>query len=67
MKAANNGRLLRIGAVVLISGALLLLFGAIGAFYFWKVNDKHVSDHESNKHNEHLSFPLPVPAPEEQM
>ncbi|XP_038618797.1 leukocyte cell-derived chemotaxin 1 [Tachyglossus aculeatus] len=35
-------RLLRAGAVVLISGALLLLFGAIGAFYFWKGNDKHI-------------------------
>uniref|UniRef100_A0A8C5PHR8 Leukocyte cell-derived chemotaxin 1 n=1 Tax=Leptobrachium leishanense TaxID=445787 RepID=A0A8C5PHR8_9ANUR len=42
MKPSANGRLLRIGAVVLISGALLLLFGAIGAFYFWKVNDRHV-------------------------
>ncbi|XP_063808962.1 leukocyte cell-derived chemotaxin 1 isoform X1 [Pseudophryne corroboree] len=42
VKPSSSGRLLRIGAVVLISGALLLLFGAIGAFYFWKVNDKHV-------------------------
>ncbi|XP_028913891.1 leukocyte cell-derived chemotaxin 1 isoform X2 [Ornithorhynchus anatinus] len=39
---ASPGRLLRAGAVVLISGALLLLFGAIGAFYFWKGNDKHI-------------------------
>lgn len=36
-------RLLKVGAVVLISGAVLLLFGAIGAFYFWKGNDNHVS------------------------
>ncbi|XP_053563928.1 LOW QUALITY PROTEIN: leukocyte cell-derived chemotaxin 1 [Bombina bombina] len=42
VKPSSSGRLLRIGAVVLISGALLLLFGAIGAFYFWKANDKHV-------------------------
>ncbi|MEE6471028.1 hypothetical protein FKM82_009162 [Ascaphus truei] len=42
VKPPSSSRLLRIGAVVLISGALLLLFGAIGAFYFWKVNDKHV-------------------------
>ncbi|CAH2223987.1 leukocyte cell-derived chemotaxin 1 [Pelobates cultripes] len=42
VKPSSSGRLLRIGAVVLISGALLLLFGAIGAFYFWKVNEKHV-------------------------
>ncbi|NP_001411414.1 leukocyte cell-derived chemotaxin 1 isoform 5 [Mus musculus] len=34
-------RLLKVGAVVLISGAVLLLFGAIGAFYFWKGNDNH--------------------------
>ncbi|EGV98901.1 Chondromodulin-1 [Cricetulus griseus] len=31
-----------VGAVVLISGALLLLFGAIGAFYFWKGTDNHI-------------------------
>uniref|UniRef100_A0A6I8R0L6 Leukocyte cell-derived chemotaxin 1 n=1 Tax=Xenopus tropicalis TaxID=8364 RepID=A0A6I8R0L6_XENTR len=42
VKPSSNSRLLRIGAVVLISGALLLLFGSIGAFYFWKPNDKHV-------------------------
>lgn len=36
-------RLLKVGALVLISGAVLLLFGAIGAFYFWKGNDNHVS------------------------
>ncbi|XP_034353410.1 leukocyte cell-derived chemotaxin 1 isoform X2 [Arvicanthis niloticus] len=35
-------RLLKVGAVVLISGAVLLLFGAIGAFYFWKGNDNHI-------------------------
>ncbi|XP_006003538.1 leukocyte cell-derived chemotaxin 1 [Latimeria chalumnae] len=42
VKSSSSGRLLKLGAVVLISGAVLLLFGAIGAFYFWKVNDKHV-------------------------
>ncbi|MGH0128541.1 UNVERIFIED_CONTAM: hypothetical protein FKN15_018950 [Acipenser sinensis] len=42
VKPSNNGRMLKIGAVVLIAGAALLLFGAIGAFYFWKVTDKHV-------------------------
>ncbi|KAG2456737.1 leukocyte cell-derived chemotaxin 1 [Polypterus senegalus] len=42
VKPTCSSRLLKIGAVVLIAGALLLLFGAIGAFYFWKVNDKHV-------------------------
>ncbi|XP_053168503.1 leukocyte cell-derived chemotaxin 1 isoform X2 [Hemicordylus capensis] len=41
-KSSSTGRLLRIGAVVLIGGAVLLLFGAIGAFYYWKVNDKEV-------------------------
>ncbi|XP_010888991.1 leukocyte cell-derived chemotaxin 1 [Esox lucius] len=39
---AANGRLLKTGIVVLIAGAILLLFGAIGAFYFWNNNDKHV-------------------------
>ncbi|XP_069495979.1 leukocyte cell-derived chemotaxin 1 [Ambystoma mexicanum] len=38
----SGGRLLKIGAIALISGAVLLLFGAVGAFYFWKANDKHV-------------------------
>ncbi|KAJ8387245.1 hypothetical protein AAFF_G00158680 [Aldrovandia affinis] len=42
LKPSSRGRLLKIGAAVLIAGAALLLFGAIGAFYFWKVNDKHV-------------------------
>ncbi|KAJ8407070.1 hypothetical protein AAFF_G00287460 [Aldrovandia affinis] len=41
MKPTSSGRLLKIGAAVLIAGAALLLFGAIGALYFWKVNDKH--------------------------
>ncbi|XP_029458841.1 leukocyte cell-derived chemotaxin 1 [Rhinatrema bivittatum] len=43
--SSGSGRrrlLLRIGAAALISGALLLLLVALGAFYFWKVNDKHV-------------------------
>ncbi|XP_033866602.3 leukocyte cell-derived chemotaxin 1-like [Acipenser ruthenus] len=42
VKPSSNGRMLKIGAVVLIAGAALLVFGAIGAFYFWKVTDKHV-------------------------
>ncbi|XP_008105032.1 leukocyte cell-derived chemotaxin 1 isoform X1 [Anolis carolinensis] len=41
-KPSSTGRLLRIGAIVLIGGAILILFGAIGAFYYWKVNDKEV-------------------------
>ncbi|XP_062983494.1 leukocyte cell-derived chemotaxin 1 [Elgaria multicarinata webbii] len=40
-KPSSTGRLLRIGAMVLIGGAILL-FGIIGAFYYWKVNDKEV-------------------------
>lgn len=43
VKPSSPTRLLKVGAVVLISGALLMLFGAIGAFYFWKGNDNHVS------------------------
>ncbi|XP_041115726.1 leukocyte cell-derived chemotaxin 1-like isoform X2 [Polyodon spathula] len=42
VKPSSNGRMLKIGAAVLIAGVALLLFGAIGAFYFWKVTDKHV-------------------------
>ncbi|XP_061083188.1 leukocyte cell-derived chemotaxin 1-like [Conger conger] len=42
VKPSSTSRLLKIGAVVLIAGAALLLFGAIGAFYFWNVDDKHV-------------------------
>nr|XP_056717962.1 leukocyte cell-derived chemotaxin 1 [Euleptes europaea] len=41
-KPSSTGRLLRIGAMALISGALLLLLGAIGAFYYWKANDKEL-------------------------
>ncbi|XP_038243167.1 leukocyte cell-derived chemotaxin 1 [Dermochelys coriacea] len=41
-KPASPGRLLKIGAAVLIAGALLLLCGAIGAFYFWKGSDRHI-------------------------
>ncbi|XP_007891647.1 leukocyte cell-derived chemotaxin 1 [Callorhinchus milii] len=42
VKSSSSGRLLKIGAVVLITGAALLVLGAIGAFYFWKINDKNV-------------------------
>ncbi|XP_003790214.1 leukocyte cell-derived chemotaxin 1, partial [Otolemur garnettii] len=42
VKPASPARLLKVGAVVLISGAVLLLFGAIGAFYFWKGSDNHI-------------------------
>ncbi|KAK1342100.1 hypothetical protein QTO34_016853 [Cnephaeus nilssonii] len=41
-KPSSPARLLKVGAVVLISGAALLLFGAIGAFYFWKGSDNHI-------------------------
>ncbi|XP_062336950.1 leukocyte cell-derived chemotaxin 1-like [Osmerus eperlanus] len=41
VKPAASGRLLKAGIAVLIAGAILLLFGAIGAFYFWN-NNKHV-------------------------
>ncbi|NXO03768.1 CNMD protein, partial [Rhinopomastus cyanomelas] len=40
--APGPGRLLKVGAAVLISGALLLLAGAIGAFYFWKATEQQV-------------------------
>ncbi|XP_005366104.1 leukocyte cell-derived chemotaxin 1 isoform X1 [Microtus ochrogaster] len=42
VKPSSPTCLLKVGAVVLISGALLMLFGAIGAFYFWKENDNHI-------------------------
>ncbi|XP_004577504.2 leukocyte cell-derived chemotaxin 1 isoform X2 [Ochotona princeps] len=42
VKPSSPARLLKVGAVVLISGAMLLLFGAIGAFYFWKGSDNHI-------------------------
>ncbi|XP_004707967.1 leukocyte cell-derived chemotaxin 1 isoform X2 [Echinops telfairi] len=41
-KPAGPARLLQAGAVVLISGAVLLLCGTIGAFYFWKGSDNHI-------------------------
>ncbi|KAM5288319.1 leukocyte cell-derived chemotaxin 1 isoform 4-T4 [Ctenodactylus gundi] len=40
-KPSGPARLLKVGAAVLVSGAVLLLFGAIGAFYFWKGSDSH--------------------------
>lgn len=42
MKPAASGRLVRAGVAVLVAGALLLLLGAVGAFYFWNNNEKHV-------------------------
>ncbi|XP_032878194.1 leukocyte cell-derived chemotaxin 1 [Amblyraja radiata] len=42
VKPASSGRLLKIGATVLITGSVLLVLGAIGAFYFWKISDKNV-------------------------
>uniref|UniRef100_A0A8D2L9I1 Leukocyte cell-derived chemotaxin 1 n=1 Tax=Varanus komodoensis TaxID=61221 RepID=A0A8D2L9I1_VARKO len=41
-KPASTGQLLRIGAMVLVGGAILLLLGAMGASYYWKGNDKEV-------------------------
>ncbi|XP_061550492.1 leukocyte cell-derived chemotaxin 1-like [Phycodurus eques] len=41
-KPAAAGRVLKAGIAVLVAGALLLLLGAVGAFYFWNNNDKHV-------------------------
>ncbi|KAG7261243.1 hypothetical protein CRUP_017248 [Coryphaenoides rupestris] len=41
-KPAGTGRLLRAGVAVLIAGAILLLFGAVGAFYVWNNNERHV-------------------------
>ncbi|KAK1878845.1 Leukocyte cell-derived chemotaxin 1 [Dissostichus eleginoides] len=42
VKPAATGRLLKAGIAVLIAGALLLLLGAVGAFYFWNNNEKHI-------------------------
>ncbi|XP_031614768.1 leukocyte cell-derived chemotaxin 1 [Oreochromis aureus] len=42
VKPAATGRLLKAGVAVLITGALLLLLGAVGAFYFWNNNENHV-------------------------
>lgn len=42
VKPAATGRLLKAGVAVLIAGVLLLLLGAVGAFYFWNNNEKHV-------------------------
>ncbi|CAL8278338.1 unnamed protein product [Lota lota] len=42
VKPAGTGRLLKAGIAVLIAGAILLLFGAIGAFYVWNNNERHV-------------------------
>lgn len=42
VKPSTTGRLLKAGVAVLVVGALLLLLGAVGAFYFWNNNEKHV-------------------------
>lgn len=42
VKPTATGRLIKAGIAVLIAGALLLLLGAVGAFYFWNNNEKHV-------------------------
>uniref|UniRef100_A0A3B3TFU1 Leukocyte cell-derived chemotaxin 1 n=1 Tax=Poecilia latipinna TaxID=48699 RepID=A0A3B3TFU1_9TELE len=42
VKPASTGRLLKAGIAVLVTGAVLLLLGAAGAFYFWNNNEKHV-------------------------
>ncbi|KAI4809177.1 leukocyte cell-derived chemotaxin 1-like [Gymnodraco acuticeps] len=42
VKPAATGCLLKAGIAVLIAGTLLLLLGAVGAFYFWNNNEKHV-------------------------
>ncbi|XP_068197242.1 leukocyte cell-derived chemotaxin 1-like [Antennarius striatus] len=42
VKPAATGRFLKAGVAVLIAGALLLLLGAVGAFYFWNNSEKHV-------------------------
>lgn len=42
VKPSTTGRLLKAGIAVLVAGALLLLLGAAGAFYFWNNNEKHV-------------------------
>ncbi|KAM8850547.1 leukocyte cell-derived chemotaxin 1-like isoform 2-T2 [Spinachia spinachia] len=42
VKPTATGRLLKAGIAVLIAGAFLLLLGAVGAFYFWNNNEKHV-------------------------
>ncbi|XP_008332476.1 leukocyte cell-derived chemotaxin 1 [Cynoglossus semilaevis] len=42
VKPTATGRLLKAGIAVLVAGALLLLLGAVGAFYFWNNNEKHV-------------------------
>lgn len=42
VKPASAGRLLKAGIAVLVTGAVLLLLGAAGAFYFWNNSEKHV-------------------------
>lgn len=36
-------RVKKTAVVAFIAGAVLLLFGGIGAFYLWKVSEKEVS------------------------
>nr|XP_020479715.1 leukocyte cell-derived chemotaxin 1 [Monopterus albus] len=42
VKPAVTGRLLKAGVAVLVAGVLLLLLGAVGAFFFWNSNEKQV-------------------------
>ncbi|CAB1416466.1 unnamed protein product [Pleuronectes platessa] len=65
VKPAATGRLLKAGIAVLIAGALLLLLGAVGAFYFWNNNEKHekidrgeVCEEKSWVYNVHYSMSI---------
>ncbi|XP_026169447.1 leukocyte cell-derived chemotaxin 1 [Mastacembelus armatus] len=42
VKPTATGRLLKAGIAVLLAGVLLLLLGAVGAFYFWDNTEKQV-------------------------
>ncbi|KAF4075095.1 hypothetical protein AMELA_G00230660 [Ameiurus melas] len=42
VKPSSSVRALKIAVGALSIGAVLLLLGAVGAFYFWNDNDKHV-------------------------
>lgn len=42
MKPNESSRLRRTVIAAFIAGALLLMFGGIGGFYLWQMNDKEV-------------------------